>query len=578
MSPSVIDAVAAHISASVSKIRQNASLGTPDAPPPQPPLPKGAPLDYQYRLGPDSKPQVGVPRGELRGPYTLPCEVFPGTQHTYWLYVPAQYDPARASALMVFQDGQAFIDEHGDIRAQHVLDNLIYRREIPVMIAVFINPGRTPEQVEPSPAVGWGDGFTNRRIEYNAPEGGYSRVVCDELLPVIQSEFNIAKDPRMRGIGGSSSGAIAAFMVAWERPEEFTKVLSNVGSFTNIEGGHIYPDLVKAEPSTKPIRVFLCDGRNDNRSLNADGSYDPKRDWFLQNVRMQQALEEKGYDIAYTWGVNLHGQKFGGVAMPEMMRWLWRDCTPVITDPRDLSSRGYFVASTGADAPADQGDGSTQIAKSGYGRYEELLLDLETRGHSPTVLGVAPDGSPIVAIKGGGNKLPPIFLSAGAHSTEQAGVCAAVDLLDELRTEHELWVLPCRDPIGLSGFRHALHLGLPFETEPTVDTLEDVAALLRKRGTVLVDDSGEQLLVALLGEYCYAVYCDGRASSMLPTQFANKYPDAAAAMVGRRLWWPSNYDDVPGASPLERACASSPQATIAFKSAITLRSRCLCHL
>ena len=141
---------------------------------------------------------------------------------------------------MVFQDGQAFIDERGDIRCQNVLDNLIHRREIPSMIAVFINPGRTPEQTEPSPAAGWGDGFTNRRIEYNTPEGGYSAVVCDELLPVIEAEYNIASDPTMRGIGGSSSGAIAAFMVAWERPEAFHKVLSNVGSFTNIEGGHVY--------------------------------------------------------------------------------------------------------------------------------------------------------------------------------------------------------------------------------------------------------------------------------------------------------------------------------------------------
>ena len=119
-----------------------------------------------------------MPKGQLRGPYTLPCEVFPGTQHRYWVYVPAQYDSAHPTALMVFQDGQAFIHDRGDIRALNVLDNLIFRREIPVMIAVFINPGRTPEQVEPSPEVGWGDGFTNRRIEYNTPEGGKQITDC----------------------------------------------------------------------------------------------------------------------------------------------------------------------------------------------------------------------------------------------------------------------------------------------------------------------------------------------------------------------------------------------------------------
>ena len=118
----------------------------------QQPMPPGPNPNSQYRLGPDSMPQEGVPKGEIRGPYTLPSNAYPGTQHTYWVYVPAQYDPAVPAALMVFQDGQAFKDENGDMRAQNVMDNLIYRREIPVMIGVFINPGRTPEQPEPNVA------------------------------------------------------------------------------------------------------------------------------------------------------------------------------------------------------------------------------------------------------------------------------------------------------------------------------------------------------------------------------------------------------------------------------------------
>ena len=122
----------------------------------------------QYRLGPDSMAQAGVPKGEVRGPFLLLSKVYPGTQHTYWVYVPAQYSPATSASLMVFQDGQAFKDENGDIRAQNVIDNLIYRREIPVMIGVFINPGRTPEQPEPTPQ-NWGDGTTNRPTETIRP-------------------------------------------------------------------------------------------------------------------------------------------------------------------------------------------------------------------------------------------------------------------------------------------------------------------------------------------------------------------------------------------------------------------------
>jgi enterochelin esterase family protein len=196
----------------------------------------------QYRLGPDSMPQDGVPRGEIRGPFTLPCNVYPGTQHTYWVYVPAQYDPLVPASLMVFQDGQAFKDENGDLRAQNVMDNLIYRREIPVMIGVFINPGRRPDQPEPSPQTSWGDGTTNRGIEYNTPDDKYARVITEELMPALYKDYNISKDPGQHGIGGSSSGAIAAFAVAWERPDDFRKVLSSVGSFVNLQGGYVYPE------------------------------------------------------------------------------------------------------------------------------------------------------------------------------------------------------------------------------------------------------------------------------------------------------------------------------------------------
>ncbi len=307
----------------------------------QPPLPPGPNPNSQYRLGPDSMAQEGVPKGEIRGPYTLPSQVYPGTQHTYWVYVPAQYDPATPASLMVFQDGQAFKDENGDLRAQNVMDNLIYRREIPVMIGVFINPGRRPDQPEPSPQTGWGDGTTNRGIEYNTPDDRYARVITEELMPELYRQYNISKDPEQHGIGGSSSGAIAAFAVAWERPNDFRKVLSSVGSFVNLQGGDVYPERVLASEK-KPIRVFLCDGRNDNRGIGRNG-YDPRRDWFYQNVRLMKALTAKGYDVNYSWGINLHGQKFSGMILPDMMRWLWRD-GPVSTDPNDMVERGFRQA------------------------------------------------------------------------------------------------------------------------------------------------------------------------------------------------------------------------------------------
>ena len=300
---------------------------------------QGPNMNAQYRLGPDSMPQEGVPKGEIRGPFTLPSQAYPGTQHTYWVYVPAQYDPGTPASLMIFQDGQAFKYEQGDVRAQNVMDNLIYRREIPVMIGVFINPGRTPEQPEPIPS-NWGDRDTNRPAEYNSLNDKYARVIVDELMPVLYKEYNISKDPERHGIGGASSGAIAAFTVAWERPNDFRKVLSIVGSFVDLRkpGGSEYPDIV-AKSEKKPIRVFLQDGRNDNRGQRRDG-YAQEFDWFYQNVRLAKALTEKGYDVNYVWGLNTHGQKMGGPMVPEMMRWLWRD-QAVSTDPKDVVERGF---------------------------------------------------------------------------------------------------------------------------------------------------------------------------------------------------------------------------------------------
>ena len=333
------------------------SAVTPQQPPPPSPNP-----DVHYQLGPDSYPRDGVPKGEVRGPFTLPSEAYPGTQHTYWVYVPAQYDAKVSASLMVFNDGQAFKNMDGDLRAPNVLDNLIYRREIPVMIAVFINPGRRPDQPEPTPA-NWGDRDTNRPTEYNTLDDKYARVVVNELMPALYKDYNISKDPDRHAIGGASSGAIAAFTVAWERPDEFRKVLSMIGSFTNLRGGHAYADIVRKNEK-KPLRVYLQDGRNDNRGVNAEGKYDETKDWFLQNNRLMHALSDKGYDLNYTWGIGRHGQKQAGAIMPDMMRWLWRD-QPVSTDPNDAVERAFNepASKTGATPASAQDAAGAELTR-----------------------------------------------------------------------------------------------------------------------------------------------------------------------------------------------------------------------
>jgi enterochelin esterase-like enzyme len=303
-----------------------------------------AQTDALYRLGPDSEPQPGVPQGTVTEWEKLPSQAYPGTLHDFCVYVPAQYDPATPAALMIFQDGQAWLRLTGDYRVPYVFDNLIYRREMPVTIAVFINPGRTPEQPEAS-AADWGDRSTNRPQEYNALDDKYARVITDELMPVLTKRYNLSPKPEDRAIGGASSGAIAAFTVAWHRPDQFRKVLSTIGSFTNIRGGHVYPDLIRGS-DPKPIRIFLQDGLNDNRGVRGEGAaatYAADRDWHAQNIKMVSALTEKGYDVNYTWGIGTHSNKQGGAILPDMLRWLWRDYVRPPDDARDSTNRMTLV-------------------------------------------------------------------------------------------------------------------------------------------------------------------------------------------------------------------------------------------
>jgi predicted alpha/beta superfamily hydrolase len=352
-----------------------------------------AATDQAYVLGPDSAPQPGVPQGKVGDWEKLPSTVFPGTLHDFCVYVPVQYDGSKPVSLMIVQDGQAWVNPAGEYRTAYVLDNLIYRREIPVMIAVFINPGRTPEQPMATLS-SWGDQGSNRPTEYNAIDDKYTKVITDELLPELNKRYKISTRPEDRALAGASSGAIAAFTVAWHRPDQFSKVISTIGSFVNLRGGHVYPDLIRSS-DRKPIRIFLQDGLNDNRGVGggrrgnppaaaantAPGTtpapatpatpppapapnYNADRDWHGQNIKMVAALSEKGYDVNYSWGVGTHNNRHGGAILPEMMRWLWRDYPRGVDDPRDASNRGFLLPA-GWEPPAAAGPASPAPATTG---------------------------------------------------------------------------------------------------------------------------------------------------------------------------------------------------------------------
>jgi enterochelin esterase-like enzyme len=231
--------------------------------------------------------------------------------HQAWFYLPAGYDGHSQLALIVFQDGGAFVAADGAWRVPTVLDNLIAQKAVPPMAAVFVDPGRTIRD----------DGLAGdqRSFEYDTVSRRYAEFLLTEVLPQVRKSARITDDPQGRAIAGLSSGGICAFTAAWHRPDAFAKVFSAIGSFVDIRGGGAYPELVR-QSETKPLRVFLQDGAQDGLPGPFAGL-----DWPAANRAMARALAFKGYDYQFVMGVGTHNPKHGAAILPAAMRWLWRD-------------------------------------------------------------------------------------------------------------------------------------------------------------------------------------------------------------------------------------------------------------
>ncbi len=263
-----------------------------------------------YVLGPDSQVVADVPKGTVTTGKWISTNVFPGTVRDYWIYVPAQYKPEAPACLMVFQDGGAYQNPTGQFRTTVVFDNLIHKGEMPVTLGVFISPGTIP------PANEGGKPRQNRSFEYDSLGDQYARFLIDEFLPKVLEPYKLRQEPSARAICGISSGGICAFTAAWERPDYFGKVVSHIGSFTNIRGGHVYPALIR-KTERKPLRVFLQEGSNDLDNVHGN--------WPLANREMAAALTFAKYDMRFEMGDGAHSGKHGGAILPETLKWLWRD-------------------------------------------------------------------------------------------------------------------------------------------------------------------------------------------------------------------------------------------------------------
>ncbi len=290
----------------------------------------------EYPPTADSLPQPGVAKGKLIGPLEFHSKIIAGTVRRYWIYVPANYDAAKPPNLLVFQDGQRAINPQGPLNIPVVLDNLIAKGDIPATLGIFITPGNTGTEHYPD---NLGTGNPNHRApEYDAVNDTYARFLIEEMLPQVARSYKFTDDPKRRAIGGTSSGAICAWTVAWNRPEAFGNVISMIGSYTSIGyhpatadhpavyGGDTYPGLIRKSP-IRPIRIFLQDGTADLNNEHGN--------WHLANEQMLSSLQWANtnadaknipgarYDVRYEWGDGAHSDVHGGWLLPGILRWMF---------------------------------------------------------------------------------------------------------------------------------------------------------------------------------------------------------------------------------------------------------------
>lgn len=254
--------------------------------------------------------KAGVPKGVVTQMPAWQSKVFEGTTRDWWIYVPHQYEASKPANLMVFQDGHDYVGLKGAWRVPTVFDNLIASGDMPVTIAVFINPGHDGSY---KPQNAWR--VSNRSKEYDSLGDAYARFLLEEIIPEVRKQYQITDNPEGWAIGGASSGGICSFTVAWERPDRFRKVFSTIGSYVDLRGGNAYPYLIRLAEK-KPLRIYLQDGVND-----IDNKFG---NWPLANQMMDKSLSYMGYDHLLVMGDGAHNSKHGASLFPEAMKWLWR--------------------------------------------------------------------------------------------------------------------------------------------------------------------------------------------------------------------------------------------------------------
>jgi iron(III)-enterobactin esterase len=286
-----------------------------------------------YTPAPEMTITAGVPQGKVYE-FTMDSKdskIYPGIaknqtgtvpyQRKVAVYVPAGYVPGTPAPLLVVQDGMWY---RSDVVT--ALDNLIHQKRVPAMVAVLIHNGGGDAQ------------GSQRGLEYDTVSGVYAGFVEDEVLPRVEKECDvrITRDPEGRATMGGSSGAAAAFSMAWFRPDLYRRVLSYSGTYVNQQspvnpetprGAWEYHARLLPESPKKPLRVWLHVSENDNGSKLDEASL---HNWVMANERMAAVLKAKGYAYRYVYA-KAAGHTDGRVTrqtLPGALEWLWKGYQP----------------------------------------------------------------------------------------------------------------------------------------------------------------------------------------------------------------------------------------------------------
>jgi enterochelin esterase-like enzyme/sugar lactone lactonase YvrE len=319
-------------------------------------------LAQDYALGPDSQPQAGVPKSTVTKFVLPPGKYYPGTPHNCAVYIPAEYDATKPTPFMIFLDGGGALGN--SMRVPVVFDNLIAKHDIPPMIGIFVEPGILPVVSDAN------QNRYNRIYEYDSMTPRFADFLLNELIPAVAKNYNLSKNPDDRGLSGVSTGAVGAFMAAWNRPDQFHRVLSFIGTYVSMKGADGLPALVRrTEP--KPIRIFMQDGTSDHIVAAEPYGISPFGSWPINNQAMYQALAFEGYDVKLEMGTEGHNMKQGGAILPDALRWLWHGYPEPITvhEPATAHEPGYDTANrvfstVYLDKPWQQIDGEFRTIRS----------------------------------------------------------------------------------------------------------------------------------------------------------------------------------------------------------------------